>query len=490
MLAALECGRGVEGDAEVRYTAAAHAALRQADAATLRSPKEPSSWRYHLLLALLTEQPRSADWTCPHAYEILLDLGVDITTLRQEIRRTLARPDVGWLASTRTDSRATVLGDASFAAELFEQEIIGTAHLLCGLLRYPILELPTFGPAAYARVLDIIGRTRYKPAEKTLSPEVIEAQLTAHLIAAALGYNYVGTEHVLLALLESTKGASRYLTRGTSAEQIRQRVLAVTRTERLGGAIPRETAELKVVYSYARQRGYSAHGLLTTLAQTRNSVARGALMDFEPNLNWPSPPPRSLDTRPVDPPKPTLLSNPYSDDAKRVLVVAQSEARELGDAVFLESNHVLLGMLRENCGIATTALERSGIEYDTTRQRMRDVVHQRINQSEHFALSGSLHSMLCVDAVKTARKSRSEQVEPEHVLLTLIKDPDGNTARTLTDLGANTAAIRRQVKALLAEHAQSASSQPPAGPTPATSKHASARDWASTQAGTLQARPR
>jgi len=479
----------VEGDAEVRYTAAAQAALDQADEASFESPAKSSSWPYQLLFALVKEPTpfRSASaW--PHAYELLIDLGVDITTLRREIDAALTRPGARRMGQATAGLRAAILYDASTSAEIPGQEhIVGTAHLLCGSLRYHrFLGLPALDHVSYVDALGRILGARGKPVTKRLSAKVIEAQLTAHLVAAALGYNYVGTEHLLLALLEISEGMSTPLTRGLPAERMRQRVLAVTRTERLGGPIPRETAELKAVYALAeRERKYSADGLLSALARTRNSVARGAFVDFQRNIDWRREPWKPVDTRMGDPPKPTLLSNPYTDEAKRVLVVAQSEAQELGGALFLQYNHVLLAMLREDRGIASAALERSGIAYDTARRRMRESVRSGLPcESEHLSLGESLRSVLCGDAVETARMLRSEQVDPEHVLLSLIRDADGDTARTLADLGADSAAVRRHLKALLVERAEDLSSQPPSA---TASTHASAQDWASTQVATLRA---
>ena len=66
----------------------------------------------------------------------------------------------------------------------------------------------------------------------------------------------------------------------------------------------------------------------------------------------------------------------FTDRARRVLVLAQEEARTLGHN-FLGTEHLLLGFLRESDGVAAKALSQLGVRLDDVRERVKETIGRR-----------------------------------------------------------------------------------------------------------------
>jgi ATP-dependent Clp protease ATP-binding subunit ClpC len=141
----------------------------------------------------------------------------------------------------------------------------------------------------------------------------------------------------------------------------------------------------------------------------------------------------------------------FTDRARRVVVFAQDEAREL-DHNFIGTEHILLGLVREGQGVAAKALESLGISLETVRQRTEET----IGHGQH-APAG--HIPFTPPAKKALELSLRESVQlghhyigTEHILLGLIRQGDGVAAQVLTALGADLDRVREQVVQLLAEY--------------------------------------
>ena len=140
----------------------------------------------------------------------------------------------------------------------------------------------------------------------------------------------------------------------------------------------------------------------------------------------------------------------FTDRARRVVVLAQEEARMLNHN-YIGTEHILLGLLHEGEGVAAKALESLGISLDVVRQQVEEIIGR--GQQE---LSG--HIPFTPRAKKVLELSRREAgqlghnyIGTEHILLGLIREGDGVAAQVLVKLGADLNRVRQQVIQLIAE---------------------------------------
>jgi ATP-dependent Clp protease ATP-binding subunit ClpC len=139
----------------------------------------------------------------------------------------------------------------------------------------------------------------------------------------------------------------------------------------------------------------------------------------------------------------------FTDRARRVVVMAQEEARTLNHN-FVGTEHILLGLLREGEGIAARALESLGISLDAVRQRVEEI----IGHGEHRP-PGAIP--FTPGAKRTLELSLTEAVQlgheyvgTEHILLGLLREGQGVAAQVLVKLGADLDRVRQQVTQLVA----------------------------------------
>jgi GNAT superfamily N-acetyltransferase len=143
----------------------------------------------------------------------------------------------------------------------------------------------------------------------------------------------------------------------------------------------------------------------------------------------------------------------FTDRARRVVVLAQEEARTLNHN-YIGTEHILLGLIRESDGVGAKALESLGISL----QAVRAQVEELIGRGQH---TPSGHIPFTPRAKKVLELSLRESVQlghdyigTEHILLGLIREGDGVAAQVLVQLGADRNRVRQQVIQLI-------SSQPP-----------------------------
>jgi len=138
----------------------------------------------------------------------------------------------------------------------------------------------------------------------------------------------------------------------------------------------------------------------------------------------------------------------FTDRARRVVVLAQEEARMLNHN-YIGTEHILLGLIHEGEGVAAKALESLGISLEAVRQQ----VHELIGQGQQ-APSG--HIPFTPRAKKVLELSLRESLQlghnyigTEHILLGLILEGEGVAAQVLVKLGADLNRVRQQVIQLL-----------------------------------------
>jgi ATP-dependent Clp protease ATP-binding subunit ClpA len=143
----------------------------------------------------------------------------------------------------------------------------------------------------------------------------------------------------------------------------------------------------------------------------------------------------------------------FTDRARRVVVLAQDEARRL-DHTWIGTEHILLGLIREGEGVAAKALESLGISLDAVRRQVEEIIGQgQETPSGHIPFTPRTKKVLEL-ALRESRQLGHDYIGTEHILLGLIREGDGVAAQVLVMLGADQNRVRQQVIQLL--HGRSA----------------------------------
>ena len=138
----------------------------------------------------------------------------------------------------------------------------------------------------------------------------------------------------------------------------------------------------------------------------------------------------------------------FTDRARRVVVLAQDEARMLNHD-YIGTEHLLLGLIGEGEGVAARALESLGISLDAVRQQVEQVIGRGEQApSGHIPFTPRAKKVMEL-ALREANDLGHSYIGTEHILLGLIREGDGVAAGVLTGLGADRPRVRQQVTQLL-----------------------------------------
>jgi ATP-dependent Clp protease ATP-binding subunit ClpC len=133
----------------------------------------------------------------------------------------------------------------------------------------------------------------------------------------------------------------------------------------------------------------------------------------------------------------------FTDRARRAVVLAQEEARELGHS-HIGTEHLLLGMLRDGSGVAASALTSLGITLETAREAVAATVGRGRGQAGHIPFTPPAKRSLEL-ALREALQLGCDYIGTEHILLGVIHNDTSVAARTLAGLGAQPGAVRQRV---------------------------------------------
>jgi ATP-dependent Clp protease ATP-binding subunit ClpC len=154
----------------------------------------------------------------------------------------------------------------------------------------------------------------------------------------------------------------------------------------------------------------------------------------------------------------------FTDRARRVVVLAQQEARML-DHNYIGTEHILLGLIREGDGMAARALMAMGIGLDAMRQAVEDIIGRGAQSpSGHIPFTPRAKKVLEL-SLREALQLGCDYIGTEHILLGLIREGDGVAAQVLVGAGVDLNRARQQVIELLhgwrEKHAPPSSGPPP-----------------------------
>jgi ATP-dependent Clp protease ATP-binding subunit ClpC len=160
----------------------------------------------------------------------------------------------------------------------------------------------------------------------------------------------------------------------------------------------------------------------------------------------------------------------FTDRARRVVVLAQEEARMLNHN-YIGTEHILLGLIHEGEGVAAKALESLGISLDAVRQQVEEIIGQgQQAPSGHIPFTPRAKKVLEL-SLREALQLGHNYIGTEHILLGLIREGEGVAAQVLVKLGADLNKVRQQVIQLLSGYQgkEPATAGGPAEGTPSTS---------------------
>ena len=138
----------------------------------------------------------------------------------------------------------------------------------------------------------------------------------------------------------------------------------------------------------------------------------------------------------------------FTDRARRVVVLAQEEARMLNHN-YIGTEHILLGLIHEGEGVAAKALESLGVSQQAVRQQVEEIIGQgQQTPSGHIPFTPRAKQVLEL-ALREALQLGHNYIGTEHILLGLIREGEGVAAQVLVKLGADLNRVRQQVIQLL-----------------------------------------
>ena len=138
----------------------------------------------------------------------------------------------------------------------------------------------------------------------------------------------------------------------------------------------------------------------------------------------------------------------FTDRARRVVVLAQEEARMLNHN-YIGTEHLLLGLIHEGEGVAATALESLGISLQDVRQNVEEMIGRGQHElSGHIPFTPRTKRVLEL-SLRESQQLGHDYIGTEHILLGLIREGEGVAAQVLVKMGADLNRVRQQVLQLL-----------------------------------------
>ena len=141
----------------------------------------------------------------------------------------------------------------------------------------------------------------------------------------------------------------------------------------------------------------------------------------------------------------------FTDKARKVLVVAQEEARGLHQP-YVGTEHVLLALLKEEDGLAAQALERLGVHYEATVAAIRRIVtiDESTDVSGHLSFTPRVKRVL-ENSLREAMQMAQSYISTEHLLLGIIRENEGTAIEVLERMGVSGDDLRAALNDLVGQ---------------------------------------
>ena len=302
-----------------------------------------------------------------------------------------------------------------------------------------------------------------------------------HVLAVAqdeaiqMNHNYIGTEHLLVALIRSDANgpAGRALTRlGITLDRARtalrfivgpgdaptspseitmsprtQKVLelAMDEARRLGHA---KTGAAEICLGLIREGQGIATGIIESLGVTLDMARNAVLAEL---AGQPSPPPfLPPDPRPAYGRPSVGPFDRFNDRAKRVLALAQDEAIRFNHN-YIGPEHLLMGLVREGEGVAAKVLESLDVDLSRTRREVENLIGRGDATTSPSEITLTPRTKKVIElAIDEARRLGHSHVGTEHLLLGLVREGGGtNAGAILKAQGIDLEVVRATVIAMI-----------------------------------------
>ena len=141
----------------------------------------------------------------------------------------------------------------------------------------------------------------------------------------------------------------------------------------------------------------------------------------------------------------------FTDRARRVVVLAQEEARMLNHN-YIGTEHILLGLIHEGKGVAAKSLESLGISLEAVRSQVEELIGRGTSgPTGHIPFTPRAKKVLEL-SLREALQLGHNYIGTEHILLGVIREGEGVAAQVLVKLGADLNRTRTEVLSLLSGH--------------------------------------
>jgi ATP-dependent Clp protease ATP-binding subunit ClpC len=151
----------------------------------------------------------------------------------------------------------------------------------------------------------------------------------------------------------------------------------------------------------------------------------------------------------------------FTDRARRVIVLAQEEARMLSHG-YIGTEHLLLGLIHEGGGVSGAALESLSITLDDARAQVVSIVPRGQEPlSGHIPFTPRAKKILEL-SLREALDLGHSSIGPEHILLGIVREGQGVANQVLVNLGADGPAVRAEVIRFIQQSETEAEAEPEA----------------------------
>ncbi len=143
----------------------------------------------------------------------------------------------------------------------------------------------------------------------------------------------------------------------------------------------------------------------------------------------------------------------FTDKARKVLVLAQDEARALHQP-YVGTEHILLGLIQEKEGLAAQALDRLNVTYDGVVSAIRQVVtiDEDADVSGHLSFTPRVKRVL-ENSLREAMQMGQSYISTEHLLLGIVREGEGTALEVLGRLGTSGDDVRNALNDLVGQSA-------------------------------------
>jgi Clp amino terminal domain, pathogenicity island component len=144
------------------------------------------------------------------------------------------------------------------------------------------------------------------------------------------------------------------------------------------------------------------------------------------------------------PPEGSEMFERFTERARRVVVFAQEEARELNHS-YIGTEHLLLGLMRDAGSVAAQALHELEISQDAVRERVTEIIGRgQQAPSGHIPFTPRAKKVLEL-SLREALQLNHNYIGTEHILLGLVREGEGVAAQVLIKLGGSLSRVRDKV---------------------------------------------